>query len=225
MGGHPKSGKTHFALTAPGPIAYFNLDMRAEGVLDKFIGDKEIYEAEFKRSVLGAKVDYKALYKRFMESHLEACSDKNIRTIVWDTESEAWEIGRLAHFGRDDNSNADLAKSTRGRNYGPINAEFAEMIRTAEESGKNFIVLQQMREEYKNDVATGEYVTVGFKRTSYMLQVNAYAFYNKDEGFWIEIENNGLDMGLAGEILEPPFNDFPNLAAMTHGGKPSEWVK
>ena len=40
--GLEKQGKTHFSLTAPGDIMYFNLDNRMEGVVDKFSGEKTI---------------------------------------------------------------------------------------------------------------------------------------------------------------------------------------
>ena len=34
--GLEKRGKTHFAMTAPPPIAYFDMDIGAEGVVNKF---------------------------------------------------------------------------------------------------------------------------------------------------------------------------------------------
>ena len=42
-----KCGKTHFALTAPGPIAYFNFDIGVEGVIGKFCKDKSIWVTDY----------------------------------------------------------------------------------------------------------------------------------------------------------------------------------
>jgi hypothetical protein len=36
VSGKEKTGKTHFALTAPEPIIFFNIDVGTEGVVGKF---------------------------------------------------------------------------------------------------------------------------------------------------------------------------------------------
>ena len=43
--GAPKVGKSHFALTAPGPIIYFSLEPGLEGVVEKFMETKEVFIA------------------------------------------------------------------------------------------------------------------------------------------------------------------------------------
>ena len=37
VGGLEKEGKTHFALTAPGPIGAIDMDRGMEGVVEKFL--------------------------------------------------------------------------------------------------------------------------------------------------------------------------------------------
>ena len=46
LDGLEKMGKTSWALTAPGPIALQNLDIGAEGVIQKFQSEKQIWLAE-----------------------------------------------------------------------------------------------------------------------------------------------------------------------------------
>src|SRR5258708_17972913 len=47
LDGLEKQGKTNFALTMPGPIAYQSFDIRLEGVIEKFQTQKMIYLAEY----------------------------------------------------------------------------------------------------------------------------------------------------------------------------------
>src|SRR5437762_2260800 len=47
--GREKEGKSHFALTAPGPIGVINLDIGLEGVVHKFARQgKKIYVANYR---------------------------------------------------------------------------------------------------------------------------------------------------------------------------------
>ena len=54
VAGREKQGKTNFALTAPDPIAHFNLDVGLEGVIEKFRTTKVIYTHDYPyRSEMG----------------------------------------------------------------------------------------------------------------------------------------------------------------------------
>ena len=46
--GHEKQGKSHFALTAPQPIALFDVDTGLEGVVEKFEHTKGIYQNTYR---------------------------------------------------------------------------------------------------------------------------------------------------------------------------------
>ena len=226
LAGHPKSGKSHFALTAPGPIAYLDLDAVEPMVLAKFMKGKQIFHADHSRPVLDidpSHDDHIKRWKEFRSTHETAVKDPKIRTIIWDTATEVWEMCRLKHFG---------ALSKKSHHYGPPNAEMLSLIRMVkEQSDKNFIMLQQMTEIYENDMGTGRYGPAGFKQVPYQANVIATAYHDVDEmvedddasGFWIELGKGSLDMGKCGEVLEPPMNDFANLASLMHGVKPSNW--
>src|SRR5271156_6583904 len=41
--GAEKCGKSHFAMSAPGPLGIINLDIGLDGVVQKFQGQKEIW--------------------------------------------------------------------------------------------------------------------------------------------------------------------------------------
>jgi len=45
--GREKEGKSHLAMTAPGPIGIINMDLGLEGVVHKFARDKKIYVSSY----------------------------------------------------------------------------------------------------------------------------------------------------------------------------------
>src|SRR6266700_711635 len=106
--GGEKSGKTRFALTTPAPIYYINLDVGLEGVIDEFIGNKEIVVAEYAENVeeIGdiptqdgkkrqdaAKVVTNSVFRDFRYAVRNGA-----RTVVIDTGTEFWSMLRLAEF-------------------------------------------------------------------------------------------------------------------------------
>ena len=212
IAGREKQGKTNFALTAPDPIAHFNLDVGLEGVIEKFRKDKVIYTHDYPyRTEMGASTmaiaqpiweKFKADYKFFLNS-------KEIRTIVWDTESEAFDLLRYARLGT-----LALPRDVSYK-YGPVNAEFREMIRTAFASDKNLIIIKKMKDEYIKDVRTGGDEPAGFKDMSYLVQVNLIDYRDGLDGpFHIQVENCRQNPDVAGMDLEGDECNFDYLNAI-----------
>ena len=116
VSGKEKHGKTSFALSAPGPIIYFNLDFGQEGVIDKYSGDKDIYEKEYKFTRLETADRYVTLWTGFVTDFRAALQSK-ARTIIIDTATEAWELVRLARFGKLAQVNQDKGGARSHANY------------------------------------------------------------------------------------------------------------
>lgn len=169
--GLPKTGKTHFYSTAPGGIGVQSLDFGTEGVIDKFPdtyfdvkeynfaydftiksrGDEAVEQAE------RIKEDYWAPFNTDCAAFF---ADPAIRTVVWDTASEVWEMLRLAHFGKLQ-QNPQLA-------YGPVNAEYKALVRMANVARKNLVLVHQLSKEYREVEENGKTKSVetgNFKRT------------------------------------------------------------
>jgi len=72
IGGHEKNGRTTFGLTAPGPIAFFNLNNRAEHVLDRFVKEKEIQVFEYNRRVAVNKEHWEEQWELFQNNFYSA---------------------------------------------------------------------------------------------------------------------------------------------------------
>ena len=162
--GAPGSGKTRLALTAPGPISYHNLDVGLDGVLQQFQDTKDFYFPgdgtpyilpDFlpgvDDSAHGAQA--RPLWQRFCQDFVAAC--QQMRSVVVDTASEAYELSRLAHFGK--------LEQVRARQYGPVNQEWRTLMRTATHNSiANVILLHHVKDEYLNDARTGNKIRAGW---------------------------------------------------------------
>jgi hypothetical protein len=224
--GHEKTGKTHFALTAPGPIAYFGLDIGDEGVIEKFLtAGKEIITPDDSIRVPniiimdpdGPKMDAVAAWEGMKRAFVACCKSPQVRSIVWDTATEVWELIRLARFGK--------LSQVMPVQYAPVNAEMRGLIRTAYDSNKNFVLLHKMKAEYVNDKRTGKYERAGFNDAEYIVQVNLRTFHDDETNeFGIEVLNARQNMQLCGQQFLGELCSFPMIATMvmTSTG-PADW--
>lgn len=90
--GPSKVGRSHFALTFPGPVVTFDFDLGMKDIAWKFSG-KELLRAEFvvPKTVEGCRT----LLDNFSDALDSACTDLEARgggTIVIDTVSALWQI-------------------------------------------------------------------------------------------------------------------------------------
>lgn len=159
--GTEKSGKSDLASRAPGPIIYMALDLGEDGVVQKHqrgVADRGLAAQRIgvKRYTWAwspqiAQGDYEAqgeylkttVWKEFQEDYQRALHSE-ARSIVWDTATEVWELHRLTKFGK-------LLQNPQ-MFYGPLNAEFKEMVRRAKIANKNLILLHQQKEEQVEEV-------------------------------------------------------------------------
>jgi len=221
--GMEKEGKTSFGLSAPGPIALFDMDIGLEGVIDKWADEKEIYVASFDYRDATSQNEWEAMWNKMRAAYLTALKDKAIRTLVWDTGTEAWELIRLARFGQ-------LAQ-VMPQHYGPVNAEFRDMIRKVYETDKNLIMLHKMKDEYVlvgdrktgKSERTGGHVRAGFSDVGYLMQINLRVWRNVETGFGLTVRDCRQNAEIAGMDLMDPLNTFQYLAAEVFQTSPEEW--
>lgn len=227
-----KRGKTHLAGTAPGPIAYLELDKGEEGVLDKpEFKTKLIIPAHFR---LGPTAGLQptqimpiadALWKRFTETYRAALKNELFRTIIWDTATEAWDTLRLARFGKFEQVPQHL--------YGFINREFSDLVREAYDHDKNLILCSRMKKQYKGGERsgkitesywTGEYERAGYSDLPYIVQVYCESDFNYvDKSFSLTVKECRQNPQLAGETLIPNA-EFSMLAmSVMPATTPEDW--
>jgi hypothetical protein len=209
VSGLEKQGKTHFALTAPGPIAYFGLDIGTEGVIGKFVTNKTIWAMEIIVPMDGVAAT--ETWNKFYSTYEAVLNMNDIRTIILDTATEAWELLRLARFGK--------LTQVMPHHYGPVNAEYRKLIRAAYMSDKNLILLHKMKSVYVNDKRTRDYERAGFSDTGFLVQVNCQIYRDDDGIFNLYVVDCRQNSELMGEVLSGEMCNFPMLASLVLSGK------
>lgn len=204
--GPEKVGKNHFGFTAPGPIAVQSFDIGLEGTVEKFLREGKVIVAsayEFDRSNLESIDQDEAivLRERFMRDYKFALT--RARTVIWDTETEVWELFRYAEFGK---------ASDAPKDYVTLNARYRDLIQLAYDSGCSLQLIQKVKEKWGSyeatdqngrkklkPIALGVMEPTGFKEAGYIVQTNLEHTWSKAEGFGVHVVNCRQNMALAGE--------------------------
>jgi len=227
--GGEKGGKSHFALTAPGPISLIDMDTGLEGVVNKFSKQKKIYRASFNYHDATSQNEWETMWKKMKQAFFDALATKVIRTLIVDTASEMWELCRMAAFGK-------LAQ-VKPHHYAPVNAEFRDLIRKAYDTDKNLILIHKQKKEYIDEKWTGNMERAGFGDVGYAVQANIISwritvldeFYGKSredgyKGFGIICRDCRQNPDLAGQEYFEPLNTFPIFASQVFPDtSESEW--
>lgn len=229
--GTEKSGKTHFALSGPGPIAVLDIDTGLDGVIQKWQEDKEIYVKdsgvdldELRRIKDPTKVSKYATqgWERIQNAWDDMLG--TARTLVVDNASEMWELLRLARFGKIDH--------VKPHHYGPVNQEYRSLIRSAYgQNTTNVILLHKVKDEYINNERTGRKARAGFADTGFLVQLNATAWRDRDinvsvpDCFHLTIADSRQNAELAGVDLSGVDLSFPQIAKMVFPDTEiEEWI-
>ena len=207
LSGMPKSGKTHFGLSAPDPIVIYNLDEGIREIVGKFVS-KSIYSIPLE--VERGKEDW----ERFETSFAEMVQCPDIRTIVVDTESELVELARMAEWGR---------TTAKQHHHGKVNSKYRQVMRLAANSHVNLILLRQMRKVYvtvgvgekAEKVWSGAWEPVGMTKIDYMVHVVGELRRNRSAGeFELEIQNCRQVPELDQVVLRGGSVDFATLGVL-----------
>ena len=160
--GTDKTGKSHLALTAPRPIMYIALDVGTEGVIHKFQGeDLMVYQVE-QPERLGSSQELMGRYGEIWATVQDKISEAlamNEGTLIIDTFTEAYDICRLAHFGK--------MSQVQPHQYGVAYADLREVMRKVHQSKMSCILLHKMG----NNFNTGEPEMKGWNDIPHQVQV------------------------------------------------------
>jgi hypothetical protein len=212
--GQEKTGKTHFALTAPGPIAFQDIDIGTEGVVDKpeFAG-KEIHLAEYALDFPFEQKTAEQAWKQFLNDY-KGQLGSTVRTAIIDNATEMWDLMRVAKFGR--------LTQVLPHLYATVNSEFRGMLRLAYKSDVNLILVHKVKKEYINEQWNGKYERSGFNDIGYLVQVMVETY--KEGGKWfVRVIACRQNPAIEGQVIESP--TFAKLGMLVFPEtKESDWT-
>ena len=227
-----KAGKTRWALTAPGPIAYINLDLGLEGVVEPFLAaGKTIMESRYVLTGKGAKgklgeirnEDAERQWEQFKIDYYYAMQSGKYRSVVIDTGTELNQLIRLARLGK--------LVQVEPHHYGPVNAEFEEVLRAGlTQNDTNLIITHKVKDEYIGDKRTGKKERAGYSGIGFIVQVLLSLWRDDtDAGPVFRSRLTDARHNDAVSLIGTDFDslsetsDFPTLASMIFGTDRSEW--
>lgn len=235
--GAEKTGKTHFCLSAPGPIFYQDCDIGSEGMIERFLEKRtDIFHHKYEwvKDMRKAKENVKAVvypvFYKFMEDYYKALESAakpgGFRTIIWDNGADLWQMCLLGFLGKD----VKIQPTERTS----ANDMFRSMVRAALSSNANLLITHPLvpdfdnPREWKRDRA--------FNRIGFLVQAAIQCKKKRERGaklFEYEVTTCRHDTRLEGEVLdgggvekdgeEIPGYTFAQVAAFLTGSKSKEW--
>lgn len=189
------SGKTEFALSAPGPGIMVSLDRGLDGALKNENppswrnADRFAYKVIDAPTVASANASIQSFgnyWQSFKDELYGALDNPDARTIIVDGDSDGWELQRLAAFGK--------LTQVMPHHYTGVNAARRAMLARCWDAKKIVILTNKMKDEYvpkldpdtglpvfKDGIEvrtkTGKLVSQGFNDNGYMVQVRLQALY------------------------------------------------
>jgi hypothetical protein len=234
--GDTGTGRTRFALTAPGPIALAHTAEKVDGLiqwakrpipqggLGKVIRTHN-FGGAFTAPTNQGIADLVAPVWNRMVANWNAAIDTWARTAIMDTDSEAWEECRLAHFG-------ELNPKGRIDNlYGPVNARWRALWKRHKRAEKcNVIAISQSKDEYRDKKTpkgivserTGRTIRTGQKEIGFMSDVIVRCTKN-DGVFAVTIEKGWYNGAAEGITLENEDATFARVMSLITETEEEEW--
>lgn len=223
--------KTSFWLTAPGPILLQSLDRGTEGVVDVYLKkleeegrEKDIYILPYDSNTHEATQETAEETASKIEADFEAAIENAVKTIIWDKETQIYEIFKFAVLG---------APTDAPAAYYPLFQRYRALINRAKDADINFGVIQGMKDRWGQTMkASGK---MGANKTSDrqrrgMPEIDELMHINiehilEDGEFYMKI---GKSRGPGGQAIQNstiPYCDFPTFAQMVFpDSEESDWL-
>ena len=187
--GKTKCGKTHWAIyTPPEPLSFIMLDPGSIPIADKARQQgRKIYPKFIAHNKKANKEEAMALWREFRGAIRATMAIKSMRTIVIDTMSEAWEMARLAVFGK--------LTQVKGIHYGEVNSDFAQLVDEMyyERPDLNIVLIQKVSKLYTKNPAKDDDMgswdgksmeAKGFGELEYHVDLSLVHGFSKSKGFF-----------------------------------------
>ena len=238
VNGRDGAGKSSLAMTLAemGPLAYVDIDRSSDRALKPATKKQRegIKVLPVSYAVALDEDENKKICEAVWENlaaKVRAAANDWAKGVVIDTGDELWELKRFASFGKQSGSGRRM-----DRVYGPVNAQFRQLLRDVYRNSKRHLILtHKMKEEYQDkknsqgedvSVKTGKWVSAGFKEIPYMADVIVEAFQNEDNEFAVKIVNcklGPIGPSMRGQELTGEDATFAGIVALATGTDRDEW--
>jgi hypothetical protein len=215
--GGPGAGKTRFWMTAPEPVVFQSLDWGMEGVVDKFQEDfaeangrlKQIRVRDYNWAPTaedekqdGFQQEAIKLRNEFIADFLVAC--EHARTVVWDKETDVWNLFRYAEFGK--------PKGDQARDFDKANQLMRKYINHPKKLTINFGLIQDVKDEWvSQNKKSGAVQRAGFREVAGLVHVDLW--HDRREGKFFTLVGKARGAGAA-DVQD---KEFENLTVTTLG--------
>lgn len=230
--GPANTGKTEFALTAPGPGIVICLDRGFDAMLDNpnpppTRRNDYAFKVVNAPLALGAdKATYLEYWQSFRADVYKAIALPESRTIVIDGDSDSWELQRLAEFGK--------LTQIPSIMYTGVNTARRLFYSRLHDSGKIIIATNKVKKAYRDKVkddGTTEmregkpvrewdgatYDRQGFEDQEYLWQVQLRHLYDEEKHEWgIRIIRAKANKDVEGEELWGDDCTFSSLVEVVY---------
>lgn len=240
--GETDTGKTEWALSAPGPGVVVCLDRGFDALFDN-PRPPPTRRSDFGFKVISAPTATQAKqpvylehFLKFRDAFYQGLDNPECRTVVVDGDSDSWELQRLAEHGR-------LTGIYPATKYTDVYAARRGIINRAWDAGKIVIATNKLGAEYKTlfnadgtpvldqvtkeekREKTGRLERKGFPDQQYLWQIQLRHLYNAEKGIWgIEILKAKADPSLVGYRLWGKDCNFAGLVSVVYPYvDPKEW--
>ena len=172
--GEAGCGKTHSSLTAPGPIAFFDVDHGTEGVIQKFMDKKEIVVIPISWGPSMTQNEYRAIWDDFVEKWLAAIEALKGTggTLILDTMTELCELAEWAFVGKLTQIPPTMHKQYQAPLRGLVRA-------VLDDSELNAVFLHKWGEAYNNPA---EMEIKGYRDMQYQVQAVVHVYIDPITG-------------------------------------------
>lgn len=228
--GDTDTGRTTLALTMPGPIGLIHTAEKIEGIVQPAARIKQVrmvnFAGVFKGGVQEIAEQADRVWAKVKSAWYGGLAGW-ARALILDTDTEAWELIRVARFGE---------LNPRGRTdslYGPVNAEFRSLFKQFRAQDRcSVIAIGQTKDEYrefskngnKSSERTGRTISAGMKEMGFMADVVIRTSRGEAGEFRATIEKGWFNAHTEGMTFEGEDCRLPYILSLITETDEAEWA-
>lgn len=161
-----------------------------------------------------------AMWEQFIRDYAEALKS-GARTLVVDTATALFQLGKFAYIGMDKYTQAD---DPYGQKSGGLKSVFQGLVADGLDYDKNVFWLSRLTDEWKANAPTGKQTNDGYKQLRYEVQATIRLDVDRKGEPIATVLDCRLDRRMNGEVFEGEDVAFRTIMAEICQNEVSDWV-